>query len=217
MSGEFGKKGGAPHMPSQRPVYVKPEDSFDHIASKEKFHEFYNKLGTQQNQMYATYDASRMDVFLPYVRGSVIELGCQNGMNFVKFLIAGATHITGVDCSDTFISLASGKYKNSPVVTLINSFIEDLSEDKKYDTVVLTETLEHVIDPDVIIKKVKNILADNGYLLYSAPEHRVGSSSHVRGITEKEIIELFKKYGLSVYVNLPRLDESIRLIAQHEK
>jgi 2-polyprenyl-3-methyl-5-hydroxy-6-metoxy-1,4-benzoquinol methylase len=215
MSGSFGKQGGA-HIFS-KPGPKKEGLNFSHTESKEAFKKFYNGLaerGAQKNQKYIP---EKMDIFRPHVKDPLIEFGCHVGMNFEMFSAEGCRDITGIDCGHGFIEKAKELHGNSSTVTLIEAFIEDLPEDKKYKTIVMIDVLEHVINADWILKKAKNLLDKDGLILYCSPIEREGSRSHVRGITEEEIYSWFHQNKLKIYKQLPNYGGNIRLIAQHEK
>jgi len=216
MSGTFGKHGGA-HIASRPNSKTKEGLDFSYLESKETFKEYYNKLGKKSNQQRQEYRPKKMDCFRPYISDPIIEFGCHIGFNFDMFITEGCNDITGVDCSNSLIEEATKRYGKSSKVTLIEALIEDLPEDKKYKTIVMTDILEHVIDISLILQKAKNLLDDNGYILYCSPSTREGSSSHVRGISKEEIVSLLKQYKLKAYKWFPGYGSDIRLIIQHEK
>lgn len=191
-----------------------PETDFSHIKSRKNFYKFYKELGKQDNQMEQKYDRCRLDVFLPYVKDPIIELGCHLGFNLQKFAGIGYFDITGVDVSPTLIKEA---YKRLEIyydfykqrkghemfkglsIKLIESFIEDLPEDKKYNTVVLTDILEHVIDVHPVLEKAKNLLGPDGLIFINSPDVLKGSNSHVRGVSKEEIVEWLDEHNLKVH------------------
>lgn len=188
---------------------------FDHLFSKEDFYKFYESLGKEKNQIEQKENKDISTVFGEFINSNLIELGCHNGHNCLEFIKVGAKNITLVDCSPTLLLTAREKYGKYPNIIIIESFIEDLSEDKKYDTVVLTETLEHVMNVDDVLEKAKNLLSENGYLLISCPVNREGTESHVRGINKEEMIIFLKKHNLSVFKWLSEIHD-LKLVAIHE-
>lgn len=182
----------------------------EHIKDRETFKGFYDRLGEMDIQKTQKYKDWRMKFIYP--KGKIIELGCHAGFDLIVYAKRGF-EITGVDISTSLLELAKGKISQQPEevqkrITLINSFIEDLPEDKKYDTIILTETLEHVQNPVPVLKKAKNLLAKNGRIFISTPSQREGNYSHVRGISPFEMhallniadftaLEVYKKKNLT--------------------
>ena len=109
----------------------------------------------------------------------------------------------GVDVSSVLLEEAQNLISREPEevqnrIGLIHSFIEDLIPDYSFDTILLLETLEHVIDPLPIVVKAREILAPGGRIYISAPSTRVGTFSHVRGISVDDGIRLCHSAGLSI-------------------
>lgn len=159
-----------------------------HLKSKERFLAFYERLGMDDIQKQQQVVNSRLDV-LEKVKGTVIELGCHVG--FQSIYLAELGHeVTGVDISSSLIHEANIRKNKLPgeisnKLIFIKSDILDLPDLGKFDTVLLTEVLEHVIDPFEIIKKSIEFMHPESILLISAPKKRNGTFSHVRGITEE--------------------------------
>ncbi len=192
---------------------VNPE--FPHIKSRERFKAFYNQLGncpTQRNQKH-----SSNHTFFIKPKGRILELGCHWGFNCIYYAKQGFA-CTGIDVSETLIAYGKEKVlqeeKNiQDKVVLISSFIEDFIPVGKYDTIVLTETLEHTIDPKAVMMKVVECLAEDGLVYISAPTKKIGNSSHIRGINEEQMRVLIDSVGLSI-VNIFLLLEQTNAIAK---
>jgi len=195
---------------------------FSHIKSKKNYYEFYRRAGELAPEDQSII-IERIGIFFPYLEDPIIELGCASGFNLVEFVKLGFSSVTGVDCSPTYLEKAKKRTKNFPQITLIESFIEDLSEDKKYNSIFLTEVLEHVIDIHVVLRKVKMLLDKDGYVFITVPSERCGTNAHVRGINPKEIVKLLKNHDLKVFRwfpdfqwLMPNYANTIRLIVEHE-
>lgn len=174
--------------------------NLEHLKDKEKFKGFYDRLGEMDIQKTQEYRTWRMEFIVP--KGKIIELGCHAGFDLIVYAQKGF-EITGVDVSTSLLELAKKKIAQQPEevqkrITLINSFIEDLPEDKQYDTIILTEVLEHVQEPFPILEKAKKLLAKDGRIYISTPSERWGNYSHVRGIDISEMYHLLNKNGFVV-------------------
>jgi 2-polyprenyl-3-methyl-5-hydroxy-6-metoxy-1,4-benzoquinol methylase len=189
-------------MPYGRDDYLKDlgDSSMPHIRSRERFRDFYDELGRDPVQKAQTCQLERLAFVEP--RGRIIELGCHIGFNLVHYARQGF-QIDGVDVSEVLLREAEEMIAKESAevggrIKLIQAFIEDLPADPKYETVLLLETLEHVIDPLPIVLKASEILAPDGRIFLSAPSTRVGTYSHVRGISVDEAIGLCHQANLSI-------------------
>lgn len=192
---------------------VNPE--VPHVKSKERFEAFYEQLGRGEVQKAQQYVAFRADWIQP--QGEIIELGCHVGFNLIRYARMGYK-ITGVDISSTLLEEANRRRLSEDRdvcerITLIKSWIEDLNLDKKFDSIILTETLEHVIDPLPIMEKAKSLLKPDGQLFITTPSFKWGNNSHVRGISLPEITELVNKVGMQI-VHVEPIQDVTAVIAK---
>jgi len=171
-----------------------------HIKDRERFEAFYDELGRDPIQHAQTFEPERLAFIEPV--GDILELGCHIGFNLVYYARMGFRAV-GVDVSSVLLTEAQKLISKEPLdvqnrIGLIHSFIEDLVPDYRFDTILLLETLEHVIDPLPIIVKARELLAPDGRIYLSAPSIRIGTFSHVRGISVDGGIRLCHAAGLSI-------------------
>jgi len=171
-----------------------------HLNSREHFKAFYEELGKMPEQEKQCYLRERMDFVKP--EGRLLELGCHNGFNLVHYALQGF-NITGVDVSETLIAAARQRMNAShpyvkKKIKLFCGFIEDFESDELYDTIIITEVLEHCIDPLAILKKAKTLLARGGKIYITSPSSKWGNSSHVRGVSPAQLREWLEAVGLNV-------------------
>lgn len=178
-----------------------------HIKDKERFRNFYEEQGKEQIQKNQQVVPDRIKFIKP--KGKMIELGCHCGFNSIHYAKLGY-EIIGVDISSTLIEEAnrrlSGcsedvksrcKFIRSDIEDLDRNFIE---KEGLFDSVILTEILEHCIDPDKIIKVAISLLKEGGQVFISAPAIRIGTYAHVRGITKQYLIEQMSIHNLKYEV-----------------
>ncbi len=171
-----------------------------HAKNKERFQEFYNQLGVCPIQR--TQNGPTTDLSFIVLRGMVLELGCHCGYNCIDWAKKGVS-CTGIDVSETLIEFAKEKLSSEPKevqdrVVFIHSFIEDFIPPIQYDTIVLTETLEHVMSPLPVLIKAKECLKPGGLLYISSPSIKTGNNSHIRGIDANMMAELLNSSGLKI-------------------
>ncbi|HTK18836.1 MAG TPA: class I SAM-dependent methyltransferase [Mucilaginibacter sp.] len=101
----------------------------------------------------------------------ILDLGCGNG-HLVRYLIKQGYNAYGTDASENGITIAKKDYPD-------RFFLQDLSTDQlpdqlqnlKFDTIVSTEVIEHLYNPDGFIEFCKQTLQKNGELIISTPYH----------------------------------------------
>lgn len=167
-----------------------------HIKSEDRFIDFYNELGRDEIQLNQQVAPERIDFIQP--KGNIIELGCHVGFNSIYWASQGYPCI-GVDIAQTLINEANRRKKEQQLenVYFICSDILDL-EEGVFDTIVLTEVLEHVIDPDPIIEKAVGFMHQGSKMYIAAPAIRVGTYAHVRGISEEYLREIADRLGVDI-------------------
>ncbi|OOQ58089.1 class I SAM-dependent methyltransferase [Mucilaginibacter pedocola] len=102
---------------------------------------------------------------------SILDLGCGNGY-LVNYLLHLGYNAYGTDASEQGIAIAK---QTSPG----RFFVQDLSTDSlpaelqamKFDTVISTEVIEHLYDPESFIDFCKQALTPGGEIIISTPYH----------------------------------------------
>ena len=173
-----------------------------HIKDPKRFKAFYEELGNDPKQLAQQVVARRIAFIQP--QGSIIELGCHAGFNSLFWAEQGHCCV-GVDIAQTLIDEAERRRSRlSPEVrervSFIQSDILDLDSKGigKFDTVILTEVLEHVIEPDSIVEKAMEFMRPSSKMYIAAPSKRIGTYAHVRGISETYLSDLGDKLGLDI-------------------
>jgi len=117
----------------------------------------------------------------------ILDLGCGNGY-FANYLISAGYNAYGTDASEKGIAIA--KQTNPD-----RFFVQDLSTGKlppelqglKFDTIISTEVIEHLYDPEGFIAFCKQVLNDKGEIIISTPYH---------GYLKNLGISLFNKWDM---------------------
>jgi 2-polyprenyl-3-methyl-5-hydroxy-6-metoxy-1,4-benzoquinol methylase len=101
----------------------------------------------------------------------ILDLGCGNGY-LVNFLLSKGYNAYGTDASAEGIAIAK---KTNPD----RFFLQDLStgklpaelQAKKFDTIISTEVIEHLYDPEGFINFCKAAIINGGEIILSTPYH----------------------------------------------
>jgi len=102
------------------------------------------------------------------VNGSVLELGPAEGIMTDK-IIKDFKDVTILEASPKFCNSLKKKYKN---LNVINSLFENFSSKKKYNNIILGHVLEHVKNPNKLLKNLKKNLMKNGIIFCAVPNAR---------------------------------------------
>lgn len=103
--------------------------------------------------------------------GSLIELGCGRGKLLVQLVRQGilpADRLFGIEQSSVAIGPASELIPNIKVGNIEERLPFD---DGTFDYVVMTEVIEHLLDPWKTMREVRRILKKDGTLLFSFPNY----------------------------------------------
>jgi 2-polyprenyl-3-methyl-5-hydroxy-6-metoxy-1,4-benzoquinol methylase len=108
-----------------------------------------------------------MRCFHPFFKGvAALELGCHEG-DSTRLLSRYFEDITVIEASSEAIRIAREQVPDS--VRFINSTFEDVTLDKKYDSIFLINTLEHLDDPLPILTRIRSWLSDYGRFYVLVP------------------------------------------------
>jgi len=98
--------------------------------------------------------------------GEILDVGCADGL-MAKELAKSFKHITAIDGSEELINMAKQyKLKN---VDFVYSLFEEFEPKIKFDSVILSDILEHVKNPIHLLKLAKKWVKDNGIILILCP------------------------------------------------
>ena len=117
------------------------------------------------NPLRANYIASKIDLS----NKKVLDVGCGGGILSEALHDEGAV-VTGIDAAGPGIKIAKlHAEKNSKSITYIESTAEDLIQNSqdRYDVVACLEVLEHVPDPNLLVKTCIDLLRPGGKLFLS--------------------------------------------------
>ncbi len=109
-----------------------------------------------------------LDVIEKYIQKqgqiSMFEVGCATGF-FMDLARQRGWQTEGIDISEYAVKKAREKGLAASATTL-----ESYQSAKKFDVIVMQDLIEHVKDPVDVINRAKNLLAENGLLLFTTPD-----------------------------------------------
>jgi SAM-dependent methyltransferase len=148
----------------------------DFKGSYHKFiSDYYNKdffTGSSQRAGYFDYEGDRQAEkknMLQYLngitqfknQGRLLDVGCATGL-FMLEAQKKNFKVNGIDVSKYAIDIAKQRFGKNVTQT---SFEKANIRKNTYDVITLFDVIEHVSDPRKVLKKIKNILNENGLLV----------------------------------------------------
>lgn len=108
---------------------------------------------------------------LQFVKGKrVLDIACGEGYGGAAFQKAGASHVIGIDVSESVCLHARNKYG----LDTRQGTAEQISlADGSVDVVVSFETIEHVPNPNRFLDECVRVLAPGGRLIISTPDKAI--------------------------------------------
>jgi 2-polyprenyl-3-methyl-5-hydroxy-6-metoxy-1,4-benzoquinol methylase len=146
-----------------------------------------------------------------------LDIGCGKG-GFLKSL---QDNINSVELWGVEPNIVKSDFEE---INFINNSIEEaLKElpDNYFDVIFMNDVIEHLADPEIILKEVKLKLKPNGYLVSSIPNVRfiknlkhilinkdfkyedsgIRDYTHLRFFTQKSINNMFNQLGLEIVLS----------------
>ena len=146
--------------------------------------------------------------FKPYLRGGRgLELGCSDGY-MTQMLANNLEHLDVVDGSTNFLKEA--KKRNLTNVDYHFSLFEEYTSSERYDYVFASYIMEHVLEPSLVLKMVRQVLKPDGLLFMVIPNARalsrqlaihMGLIPDLKALTENDLVNGHRRVYDRVYFN----------------
>lgn len=161
---------------------------------------------------------------IPSTGVRVLDVGCGEGTTGALLKSRGiAREVHGIELVEAAAARAAGRLDS---VTVGNIEQMDIPfEPGSFDVIVITEVLEHLVDPWQAVRRLQTYLRDGGCIIASMPNVRnfhvlwpllfagkweyqdsgILDRTHLRFFTKSSMIELFTQAGLCIDVIEPIL------------
>jgi ubiquinone/menaquinone biosynthesis C-methylase UbiE len=140
----------------------------------------------------------RLKEALKVARGKVLDIGCQRG-GYCFHLNHVGLDVVGIDISMGYLKMAKDKVPDARFAQANAQFLP--FKDRSFDTIILSEILEHVIDEKQVISEVKRVLKPGGVVFVTVPNYIDETEEHVRFLSKRRLADLFKNFSLSFQDN----------------
>lgn len=147
------------------------------------------------------YNRWTLNKFKKYLKGEILEVGCGIG-NFTNSLKEYG-EVYAIDIDNNYINevkeVTDGRAGFGDIETGKYFF-----KDKKFDTVVCLNVLEHIQKDALAVKNLYKLLKDEGHLILLVPVHpflfgKIDESiGHFRRYAKKELVKQLEGLGLKI-------------------
>ena len=134
--------------------------------------------------------------------GEVLDIACGAGYGSFQLLQNekyGKSRVTAVDIDQTAIDYAKKRYSN-PAIHFVCADAILYDDPGGYDTIISLETIEHIRDTGLFVKKLHALLKKDGVLIVSAPvtPSTDGNPHHLSDFSVSGFKKLFKRAGFII-------------------
>lgn len=128
--------------------------------------------------------------------GNILDVGCGNGV-ISRHLGQFGYNVLGIDISDKTIAVAKSKNTLPNVRFEVISAEDLIAQGKQFDAVICSEVLEHLHQPEILLKTLYRSLKDDGTLVVTVPN---GKGPREVLVT-KPMLRARKNPGLQKFIN----------------
>jgi 2-polyprenyl-3-methyl-5-hydroxy-6-metoxy-1,4-benzoquinol methylase len=176
----------------------------------------------------AYYASTRDDVIdaLPRPVGAVLDVGCGSGGVAEGLRRAGATRLTGIEVVPEQAELARARYDHVVAAPVERALVQ---VEGPFDTILCLDVLEHLVDPEQVLRDLHEVAAPDARLQVSLPNARHVSlvkdlvlkgtfgytdwghrdRTHLRWFTRRDVVDAMERGGWAVErVSHPELNRS---------
>jgi len=149
----------------------------NNVFDNDTFFESYKSARTKAESYNNLMEQPAMKLLLPELKEKVIlDMGCGFGFSCVEFRKKGAAKVVGIDISEKMVSAAS-RQNTDDKLQFVKLDIDKIDElGITFDFVYSSMTMHYIVDFEKVVKKVYDVLSDDGIFLFSQ-EHPMLTAS----------------------------------------
>lgn len=132
----------------------------------------------------------------------ILEIGSGAGQATYWFDRLGY-HVTGIEPDKENVEQINKKLENSKC---ISEYVENLRLDKQFDVIWMSHVLEHLTNPDIFLKKIKQNLRQGGVFFIEVPncdnktllDSTIKTEPHFFHFTKNSLINICRNTGFVI-------------------
>lgn len=162
------------NLPDNYDIVICPECTFiyaDTSATQKDYDEFYRNHNIYENPASFS-DIEKYKLTFKTLRQnwgdrekSILDIGFANGQLLNIFKEDGYKNLFGLDPSESCVKNLNGKGVKTYQGSLLNHNI-----DRKFDNIILSHVMEHILDIPEAMRSIRNLLNDNGMVYIEVPD-----------------------------------------------
>lgn len=152
-------------------IAANSKKNWDNWFSNDKFLKEYATPKRIASYREVIYELEEMGAFLNVK--TVLDVGCGTG-HFLSELhkLHPSLKLYGSDFSEESVKISKNALPNAEFFILdVYNITPDFNE--KYDLVICSEVLEHLLQPEEALKNIFSLLSENGKLVLAVPNGRI--------------------------------------------
>jgi 2-polyprenyl-3-methyl-5-hydroxy-6-metoxy-1,4-benzoquinol methylase len=131
--------------------------------------------------------------FRPRSGSRILDLGCGTGASLIHYSKLGCD-VVGVELVQEAIDKFHKMKPEGMKGEIYQGYAEEFDDERPYDYVLVTETLEHVADPEKVIATANRCLRVGGEVYITAPNVEDSNPIHLRAITAADLKRWLKGF-----------------------
>ncbi|MBF0463549.1 MAG: class I SAM-dependent methyltransferase [Nitrospirae bacterium] len=147
------------------------------IPSQADFNNYYAQMSKYEfnysdgivSDEYVVMFTKIVNFLIPHLNDKnarILDIGCSTGCLLSLFKLNGYLNLLGLDPSSSCVKTIKELYNIEATVNSIYSF----DTDEKFDLIILSSVLEHLVDCNNSMQKIYSLLKDHGLLFIEVPD-----------------------------------------------
>lgn len=172
---------------------------------------FYSELNDKEYSSEADGRSKNFRLIIKRLRkiekpgNNLLDIGAASGI-FLNIAYKEGYNISGIEPSDFLVKEAKKLYG----INIFKGTINDFKTSENFSVITLLDILEHLVNPDKFISKIKDLIKQNGVLVIVTPDINSFTAkffgkrwwhyriAHINFFNLKSINILLKKYGFEI-------------------
>lgn len=145
----------------------------NNTPSKKYYDKYYKNEfkyeGTRQHEIHDVFTFKNFEYILKkYIpkEASILEVGCSTGKLLYFFKQKGYKNLLGIEPAPECKKIAKEKYD----INIVTSTFDNYNTKKKYNLIIFSAILEHLIEIRNTVMKAYSLLKDNGMIFVGVPD-----------------------------------------------